>query len=129
MKKLLALVSLLTVGLLVGCGGEKPKVVIDPAAKMKEMQDKNNAMIDVAKKAADETGATVEGAVDGAAKDAIEKIEGAAEGAEKVIKVEAEKGKEEVKEEAEKVKEEVKEAAKDGAEKVDEAVKEAAGDK
>ena len=40
MKRLLALVSLLTVGLLVGCGGEKPKVVIDPAAKMKELQDR-----------------------------------------------------------------------------------------
>lgn len=108
MKKMFAFVSLLSVGLLVGCGGEKPKVSTPDPAMIKAMKDKraqDDATIEAFNKAANEAGKTVDGAVN----DATEEIEKAADEGKKAVEG-AEKA---AKEEAEKVEGAVKEAAID----------------
>lgn len=103
MKKMLALVSLLVMGLLIGCG-ETPKVVKpDPVVNTDKMKEAADEILDTATKEA----------------------KGAAEGAKEAVKEATEGAKEEIKEATEGAKEAVKEA-KEAAEG---AVKEAAGDK
>src|SRR5437870_1578428 len=86
MKKLLALVCVLAVGLLVGCGSEKPKAKAPPA--IDAMKDMSKAAAEAAaagEKAVEKAGEAVEkagAAVEKAAEDATKK---ATEGAEKAL--------------------------------------------
>lgn len=125
MKKLLALVCVLAVGLLVGCGSEKPKAKAPTGPNpsidaMKEMGKAATEAAAASEKAAEKAGEAVKEAGAAVEKAAEATTKAASEAAEKAV----EEGKKAV-EEGKKAAEEGTKAVEDATKKAEEAAKEA----